>query len=78
MRDSRVLRLSRFPHIFSIWVYLTPRRPRPQHDVVEPAQRPVASGEMIYSVLIALSFFLLAARVSAQSPVWGQCGGVGW
>ncbi|PIL36209.1 hypothetical protein GSI_01870 [Ganoderma sinense ZZ0214-1] len=33
---------------------------------------------MIYSVLIAFSFFLLAASVSAQSPVWGQCGGVGW
>ncbi|KAM5530967.1 hypothetical protein V8D89_015349 [Ganoderma adspersum] len=33
---------------------------------------------MIYSVLIAFSFFLLAARVSAQSPVWGQCGGAGW
>ncbi|KAI0780028.1 hypothetical protein C8Q74DRAFT_734696 [Fomes fomentarius] len=33
---------------------------------------------MVYSIFIALSFFLLAARVSAQAPAWGQCGGVGW
>ncbi|TFK86887.1 carbohydrate-binding module family 1 protein [Polyporus arcularius HHB13444] len=33
---------------------------------------------MLYGIFIALSFFLLAARVSAQAPAWGQCGGVGW
>ncbi|KAI0743572.1 hypothetical protein C8Q80DRAFT_1107408 [Daedaleopsis nitida] len=33
---------------------------------------------MVCGLLIVFSFFILAARVSAQSPAWGQCGGVGW
>ena len=35
---------------------------------------------MSCSTLFALGFSLglLAVRTSAQSPVWGQCGGIGW
>ncbi|KAI0823675.1 hypothetical protein BC628DRAFT_1449258 [Trametes gibbosa] len=33
---------------------------------------------MFPGILITCSFLALASQALAQSPVWGQCGGVGW